>query len=266
MRPARGQRAARSRARTRWPASPNARPRSASERPGVRPSNQGSGLPRSAPQCGRARDPAFRRPATAPPRIRRHLRSRSASRAADSFARAASAAARRQSPPPGASAPRSPPCGTSGYRLLPGVLPCKRACPPVLAFNIHQNARRCAPRRLRTASSRGGGGSPALMPSIWLAVIVSGVRLPVLAVVGPAVRLVLLAVLVVILEGAERGADVRQDRLARTGIQRAEPRTVRRREPLRCVDAQGDVARRAAELEPSLVLKLRLQRRGKREG
>src|SRR5438132_10934680 len=119
-----------------------------------------------------------------------------------------------------------------------------------------------APHRL----APGRGGSPALKPSIPLGMIVSGVRLLMFAVVGPAVRLVLLPVLVVILEGAEGGADVRQDRVARNGIQRAEPRAVRRREPLRCVDAQCDVARRAAELEAPLVLQLRLQRRGKREG
>src|SRR5256712_4854635 len=235
MRPARGQRAARSRARTRWPASPNARPRSASERPGVRPSNQGSGLPRSAPQCGRARDPAFRRPATAPPRIRRHLRSRSASRAADSFVRAASAAARRQSPPPGAPAPRSPPCGRFGYGLPPGVLPCKRSCRRVVVFTTHQLEAVQAGNAPAPPSILGGGASQVLgahLAAVVLAVIIPGVF--VLAIVGPAVpRLVFLAVLVVILEGAERAADVRQDRVARLVVKRAQPRAVRSREPLR---------------------------------
>src|SRR5438067_5366977 len=131
------------------------------------------------------------------------------------------------------------------------------------------NARRCGPRRLPHRLRPGRAGSPGpkalAVPAIVLAVV-SGVRVSMLAVIEPAVvHLVLLAVFVVILEGAERAADVRQDRLSRAVEKRAEPRAVRCREPLRCVDVQGDVVRRAAELEAPLVLQLRLQRGGKCE-
>src|SRR5207245_6509940 len=107
----------------------------------------------------------------------------------------------------------------------------------------------------RTALTPGGGASQVLgayLAAVVLAVIIPGVF--VLAVVGPAVpRLVFLAVLVVILEGAERAADVRQDRVARLGVERAQPRAVRSREPLRRAAVQGDVAGRAAEPEAGLV-------------
>src|SRR5437899_1119332 len=120
----------------------------------------------------------------------------------------------------------------------------------------------------RTAFDPGRGGFPgpgSNLAAVVLAVIIPGVF--VLAIVGPAVpRLVFLAVLVVILEGAERAADVRQDRVARLGVERAQPRAVRSREPLRRVDVQGDVARRAAELEAGLVLQLGLQRGRERKG